>query len=199
MGYSDDFNEIPAPSLSLIEYIVSKDSYIYLEIVSTYTYVVSRTNYTIEVYDQHGKLLETVKTTVTVGKDEDFRKLFNLQERYHLYHCKRVSDEVEARKQIIAWKNTAKNTSGTYNHQNSSREQSKTYNYQDSSATHSNQENSSQVSNDEALFNGCTDKESLTKRYLQLMKTFHPDNPNGDQEMSQRINNAYETLCKKYN
>lgn len=89
--------------------------------------------------------------------------------------------------------------SGTYNHQSSSEEQSETHNHQDSSEAHTNQENSSHASNDEALFHGCTDKESLTKKYHDLMKKYHPDNPNGDLEMTQRIQNAYETLRKKYN
>ena len=51
---------------------------------------------------------------------------------------------------------------------------------------------------DESLFNGCTDKESVTKRYRQLMKTFHPDNQNGDQVMTQKIQNTYEKMLARY-
>lgn len=51
---------------------------------------------------------------------------------------------------------------------------------------------------DESLFSGCTDKESLTKRYRQLMKTFHPDNQNGDHAMTQKIQNTYDVLSKRF-
>lgn len=204
LGYSDNFNQLPGHSFDSIEYIVSKDSYVYLFVLFSYTYVTAslRTKYTIDVYDQYGNLLETLETTVTVGKNEEFRDLLSLQERYHLYHCRKCDDKMEVKEQIIAWKNAAKNSSEThsetYYQQSSSETHSETHNQQSSSETRSNQDSSSQVCNDESFFNGCTDKESLTKRYHQLMKTFHPDNPNGDHEMSQRIQNAYDTLRKKY-
>lgn len=51
---------------------------------------------------------------------------------------------------------------------------------------------------DESLFSGCTDQDSLTKRYRQLMKTFHPDNQNGDQAMTQKIQRTYEYMGKRY-
>lgn len=50
---------------------------------------------------------------------------------------------------------------------------------------------------DESLFNGCHDKESLTKRYRNLMKTFHPDTGNGDVEMTQKIQHTYEELLSR--
>lgn len=50
----------------------------------------------------------------------------------------------------------------------------------------------------EDLFKGCTDKESLSRRYRSLMKTFHPDNAGGDLEMTQRIKKTYEELVKRY-
>jgi len=49
---------------------------------------------------------------------------------------------------------------------------------------------------DKELFNGCADKTSITKRYHQLMKTFHPDNQNGDTMMTQRIQKTYEAVIK---
>ena len=51
---------------------------------------------------------------------------------------------------------------------------------------------------DESLFRGCKDKESLSKRYRNLMKTFHPDNACGDEEMTRKIQRTYEELSKKY-
>lgn len=67
--------------------------------------------------------------------------------------------------------------------------------------THSNQGNNQSTQSqeqvlDEALFNGCTDESSITKRYHQLMKTFHPDNQNGDTMMAQRIQRSYESVMK---
>lgn len=48
------------------------------------------------------------------------------------------------------------------------------------------------------LFNGCTDYESLHKRYKALMKVYHSDIENGDNEMATKINAEYERLKKKY-
>lgn len=48
------------------------------------------------------------------------------------------------------------------------------------------------------LFNGCTNYESLHKRYKALMKVYHSDIQNGDTEMATRINTEYERLKKKY-
>lgn len=53
-------------------------------------------------------------------------------------------------------------------------------------------ETTEDTSNMEMFFAGCNDKESVTKRYRQLMKTFHPDNQNGDQKVTQLIQEAYE-------
>lgn len=49
------------------------------------------------------------------------------------------------------------------------------------------------------FFAGCTDKESVTRRYRQLMKTFHPDNQNGDQEMTQMLQETYEKKISSFN
>ncbi len=49
-----------------------------------------------------------------------------------------------------------------------------------------------------SLFAGCQDKDSIIKRYRQLMKTFHPDNQNGDIEMTQKIQKTYEELMKQF-
>lgn len=49
------------------------------------------------------------------------------------------------------------------------------------------------------LFDGITDKNSLKKRYHDLLKIYHPDNLNGDTTMSQKIQNAYEQLLSQNN
>lgn len=52
---------------------------------------------------------------------------------------------------------------------------------------------------EESLFAGCNSKESLQKRYKSLMKTFHPDNADGDETMAVKISATYEELLKRYN
>lgn len=47
-------------------------------------------------------------------------------------------------------------------------------------------------------FAGCTDEESLKKRYRDLSKSFHPDMSSGDNESMQFINSEYERLLEKY-
>lgn len=51
---------------------------------------------------------------------------------------------------------------------------------------------------DESLFAGCNSRESLQKRYKNLMKTFHPDNADGDETMAVKISATYEELLKRY-
>lgn len=50
---------------------------------------------------------------------------------------------------------------------------------------------------DTALFAGCRDKDSLTKRYRSLMKTFHPDNQDGDTEMTIKVQKTYDYMMKQ--
>lgn len=66
----------------------------------------------------------------------------------------------------------------------------------DNVKTNSVKEKSSEI--DESLFGGCTDIESLTKRYHMLMKTFHPDNANGDTSMTRKVQNTYEYMKKRF-
>lgn len=48
------------------------------------------------------------------------------------------------------------------------------------------------------LFNGCNDMESITYRYRQLMKMYHPDNKNGDNKMTTKIKMTYDILKTRY-
>lgn len=75
----------------------------------------------------------------------------------------------------------------------------KSYNYNSDTYTNNSfSQNTDQSSYfDPTLFAGCNSKESLTKRYKNLMKTFHPDNADGDTEMTQKIKETYEELLKE--
>lgn len=50
----------------------------------------------------------------------------------------------------------------------------------------------------EALFAGCKSRESVAKRHRDLLKLFHPDNQDGDNEMTLKIQRAYEAEIKKF-
>lgn len=62
----------------------------------------------------------------------------------------------------------------------------------------SNQNTTQNTNFDSSLFAGCNSKEALTRRYKNLMKTFHPDNADGDTEMAQKIKETYDELLKEY-
>lgn len=48
------------------------------------------------------------------------------------------------------------------------------------------------------FFKGVVDTDSLKKRYKALLKIYHPDNMNGDNELLQAINTEYERLLRFY-
>lgn len=50
-----------------------------------------------------------------------------------------------------------------------------------------------------ALFSGITDKDTLKKRYRDLLKIYHPDNMNGSTIMTQQIQDAYELILAQNN
>lgn len=43
-------------------------------------------------------------------------------------------------------------------------------------------------------FAGVKDIETLRKRYKELLRTYHPDNPNGSTEATQQINEQHDRL-----
>lgn len=47
------------------------------------------------------------------------------------------------------------------------------------------------------FFDGMTIEEAK-KEYRKLMKLYHPDNSNGDEEMSKRVSAAYNLFCAAY-
>lgn len=49
----------------------------------------------------------------------------------------------------------------------------------------------------EQMFLGCTTKETIEERYKKLMKTFHPDMQNGNEDLSKIINEVKEQLIKE--
>ena len=48
------------------------------------------------------------------------------------------------------------------------------------------------------FFRGVSSDASLKKRYRELMKIFHPDNPDGDTDAIQKINKEYAVLKKVF-
>jgi len=50
----------------------------------------------------------------------------------------------------------------------------------------------------EILFKGISDNAKLKKRYKALLKIFHPDNLNGDDEIVRIINKEYENLLDSF-
>ena len=60
------------------------------------------------------------------------------------------------------------------------------------------QNNSANVVKGELFFSGVGSKQSLKKRYKDLIKIYHPDNLDGDKNTIQEINSEYHKLCAVY-
>ena len=80
------------------------------------------------------------------------------------------------------------------------RKQKEFYNKVSDFASHgSNTHNSaSNVVKGDMFFSGVGSKQSIKKRYKDLIKIYHPDNLDGDQHTVQEINNEYSKLCAIY-
>ena len=50
----------------------------------------------------------------------------------------------------------------------------------------------------EMFFSGVESKQSLKKRYKDLIKIYHPDNLDGDTDTIREINSEYNKLCAVY-
>lgn len=68
----------------------------------------------------------------------------------------------------------------------------KDFEYQNSAPRHTD----SMVVKGELFFTGVGSKQSLRKRYKDLIKIYHPDNLDGDNRTVQEINREYDQLCK---
>lgn len=55
-----------------------------------------------------------------------------------------------------------------------------------------------QVVRGDLFFSGVESKQSLKKRYRDLIKIYHPDNLDGDKNTIQEINSEYHKLCAQY-
>lgn len=60
------------------------------------------------------------------------------------------------------------------------------------------QNNSANVVKGELFFSGVGSKQSLKKRYKDLIKIYHPDNLDGDKNTIQEINREYDHLSKVF-
>lgn len=67
-----------------------------------------------------------------------------------------------------------------------------------SSNTQRNTAPADNVVKGEMFFSGVGSKQSLKKRYKDLIKIYHPDNLDGDKETIQEINSEYNKLCAIY-
>ena len=56
----------------------------------------------------------------------------------------------------------------------------------------------SNAENVKIFFRGVNDTESVKKRYKALLKIYHPDNMNGDNDLVLAINEEYERLLRFY-
>lgn len=165
-------------------------------------------DYTLSVINTQGNYIEEFNSNI--GIVSFMANLTTIEQKYGLQMLRKFSDPQDA------WNyahNFSANTDKGQEH-TSSQSRAESQSQSQSRAESQSQSNSktkqdyyndyvppntsTQTMNYDSLFNGCTDKESLTKRYRQLMKTFHPDNPNGDQEMTQCIQKTYEALQKNY-
>lgn len=55
------------------------------------------------------------------------------------------------------------------------------------------------IINGEMFFSGVGSKQSLRKRYKDLIKIYHPDNLDGDNDTIQEINREYDHLSRVFN
>lgn len=62
----------------------------------------------------------------------------------------------------------------------------------------STQSSSANVVKGELFFSGVGSKQSLKKRYKDLIKIYHPDNLDGDKNTIQEINREYDHLSKVF-
>jgi hypothetical protein len=60
------------------------------------------------------------------------------------------------------------------------------------------QQNTVNVVKGEMFFSGVGSKQSLKKRYKDLIKIYHPDNLDGDNQTIQEINREYDQLRKVF-
>ena len=70
---------------------------------------------------------------------------------------------------------------------------------QDNKSKYNEQTDYDSNNNDVVYFKGCIEKESLKKRYRDLMKIYHTDNTSGDKSVCQKIQDEYEMLRAKFN
>ena len=59
-------------------------------------------------------------------------------------------------------------------------------------------ESCSNVVKGDMFFSGVASKQSIKKRYKDLIKIYHPDNLDGDKDTVQEINSEYNKLCAMY-
>lgn len=181
--------EIDSESIVDTEYITDLESYI-TQFMTLYQNISDRNHEQFqELLSQNINFVDRNKI-VDRFKESDglmaelMKKIDNINEiirtsedEYILNYCSRLKNEMreilEIESDIARILNLAKDTNTK-----------ESYNTQKESA----------ADNSFDPFAGCHDMESLTKRYKNLVKQFHPDVANGDTEQLQWLNSRYEEL-----
>jgi hypothetical protein len=125
-----------------------------------------------------------------------YSKLLEYQERYFMHYCKIFKSTVQsspAQGYYNAFVYASQFIDGIHEHWCAGTKDRTA----EKQRAEQNTETRGPVAGEE-LFEGCTDLKSLTKRYHELMKKYHPDNTNGDVQMAQTVQIAYAELKKRY-
>ena len=154
-------------------YLASNESDVIVRVLLTAEHQNGKTvqGYEVSVLSKNSGVLEQI---ATLDKLILRSKLKNIEDIYNLKACKKFNNYQEAYSYAA----------NSYRKSNKEHEDNSKYTTDDSLSS---------------LFNGCTDKSTLNKRYHQLMKIYHPDSTNGDNEMAQKVQQTYEKLLSNLN
>lgn len=144
--------------------------------------------------EEYGRLIDIYNATVNCYNSIiDVKKRYSSRPKEKCKHIAAVILDVRS-KRLQVQKNIEymEKITAVYEEQKEHNSQKENNSYQE------NKDMKERQDENNSLFAGCNDIESIRKRYRELMKIFHPDNSNGDNEMCQEIQSSYEQLCKKY-
>jgi hypothetical protein len=122
---------------------------------------------------------------------EMYNKLLEIQEKYHLHYCRIFKSDAQAYYNAFVY--SMQFIDGVNEHWcEGTKDRTAERQKNDQAA-----KNNAPVPGEE-FFKGCTDLKSLTKKYHELMKKYHPDNNNGNTYTAQKVQTAYAELKRRY-